>query len=245
MNKCIGRVLEERFVTRDASFSGNFRKKSGIDIALEDYPKESGRDMGLPVTMNAEFRRFAIDDMPILLFAGHNTKTPILFYCYHLPSKHPGVLASICKELDDVFGAGVSGICQLKNKLSLINKCNYTLAIIKETLRLRPSASSFHVRRNDYFIKDPATSVILLTNGPVRMPAKRFQWFASSCLTKIAWNHCIVDVPAPHPHLRTRRATLVLCATVAPLAICCCLTGYLTAMSSGCTSASGADVRAI
>ena len=117
--------------------------------------------------MDAEFRKYAIDNLLILLFAGHDTTASTICYCYHLLSKHPDKLARVRQELDNVFGAGVSANQQLRDNPYLINQCDYTLAVIKEILRLWPPASGVRIGRKDYFIKDPVTGEMLPTDGMV------------------------------------------------------------------------------
>jgi cytochrome P450 len=115
--------------------------------------------------MDAEFRRFAIDNLLILLFAGHDTTASTLCYCYHLLHKNPDVLARVRQELDDVFGVGRNAAQQLKDDPYSINRCEYTLAIIKEVLRLWPPASGVRLGRKGYFVKDPVTGDMLPTEG--------------------------------------------------------------------------------
>jgi cytochrome P450 len=81
MDKYIGKVLDERFAVRDAKISKKSRKKTGIDLALEEYFKENGRDVDIKdLAMDAEFRKAAIDNLLILLFAGHDTTASTLCY---------------------------------------------------------------------------------------------------------------------------------------------------------------------
>jgi cytochrome P450 len=81
MDKYIGNVLDERFAVRGTRQPKKSRKKTGIDLALEEYLKESGREFDAqPATMNAEFRTAAIHNLLILLFAGHDTTTSTLCY---------------------------------------------------------------------------------------------------------------------------------------------------------------------
>jgi hypothetical protein len=81
MDRYIGKVLDERFAVRDAKQPKKSRKKTAIDLALEEYSKENGQDLDVAdVTMDAEFRKAAIDNLLILLFAGHDTTASTLCY---------------------------------------------------------------------------------------------------------------------------------------------------------------------
>jgi acid phosphatase len=133
MDQYMGKVLDERFSGRGANAQGGKRSRTGIDLALEEYLKESGKDVDMKtVTMDAEFRRYAIDNLLTLLFAGHDTTASTISYCYYHLGKDPERLERLRQELDDVFGTDVDAAEQLRNDPYLINKCEYTLAVIKE-----------------------------------------------------------------------------------------------------------------
>ncbi|KAF2681297.1 cytochrome P450 [Lentithecium fluviatile CBS 122367] len=171
MDNYIGNVLDERFKVRDANLPKKARKKSSIDLALEAYFKESGQDIDSQIaTMDPEFRQSAIDNMLILLFAGHDTTASTICYCYHMLAQHPDHAARLRKELDDVFGAGINAAEKLRQDPYLINKCEYMAAIIKETLRLWSPGSTIRQGRKDYFLKDPDTGEMLPTEGLMVWP---------------------------------------------------------------------------
>lgn len=171
MDLYIGNVLDERFKARDSTPLKKARKKASIDLALEQYFKESGQDVdSRNATMDANFRQNAVDNMLTLLFAGHDTTASTICYAYYMMEKYPETLARTRKELDDVFGIGINAAEQLKQDPYLINKCEYTLAFIKETLRLWSPASSVKQGSKDYFVKDPATGNMLPTEGLIIWP---------------------------------------------------------------------------
>jgi len=81
MDKYVGNMLDERFAVRDAKLPKRSRKKTGVDLALEEYFKEQGQEVDAQeATMDAEFRKAAIDNLLILLFAGHDTTASTLCY---------------------------------------------------------------------------------------------------------------------------------------------------------------------
>lgn len=156
MDQYIGKVLDDGL----SNSVGNrtVKKKSGLNLALREYYKENGEDVDSGnLTMSADFRRNAIDQLLALLFAGHDTTASTLCYAYHMLSKHPDKLNKLRQELDDIFGTNGNTADQIKDNPYLINKAEYTLAVIKEILRLWTPASSIRRGSKDVFIKDPAT----------------------------------------------------------------------------------------
>ncbi|KAF2868049.1 cytochrome P450 [Massariosphaeria phaeospora] len=166
LDQYVGKVLDERFTARIGNAEKKARKKTGIDLALEQHFKESGQDVdSRTTTMSTEFRRNAIDNLLVLLFAGHDTTASTVCYCYHMLSKHPEKLAKIREEFNNVFGQDVGAAAKLKQDPFFINKCEYTLAVIKEVLRLWPPGSSGREGRKGYFVKDPITGNMLPTEN--------------------------------------------------------------------------------
>ncbi|KAF1838758.1 cytochrome P450 [Decorospora gaudefroyi] len=181
MDQYVGKILDERFAVRTAGLSNKKKaQKTAIDLALEEYVKEQGHDIDSPnLRMDAEFRRFAIDNLLIILFAGHDTTASTICYIYHLLRQHPAALSKIRQEHDTVFGPGVCAAQQLKATPYLVNKLDYTLAVIKETLRLWPPASGTREGKKGYFIKHPTTGEMIDTEG--------FNlWTASMCIGRDA-----------------------------------------------------------
>jgi acid phosphatase len=158
--------LDDRFATGKAKAPTARKSKTGIDLALELYAKENSDQVGATATtMNAEFRKAAIDNLLVLLFAGHDTTSSTLCYCYKLLWDHPHTLAAARKELDEVFGVDISAADQLRADPFLVNKLDYLLAVIKEVLRLWPPASGSKKGRKDLFVQEPLSGEMLPTEG--------------------------------------------------------------------------------
>ena len=78
-----------------------------------------------------------------------------MVYVYHLLSQHPDALDKLRKEHDDIFGTDTSRAAQiLKEQPAMINKCLFTLAVIKETLRLYPPAATMRAGQPNTTITD-------------------------------------------------------------------------------------------
>lgn len=64
--------------------------KFDIDLASEVWFKEHRKDTDPhTATMNREFRQLIVENMLILLFAGHDTTASTIYYCYHMLHQAP------------------------------------------------------------------------------------------------------------------------------------------------------------
>jgi cytochrome P450 len=187
MDKYVGNVLDERFKERDPSLPKKTKKKTGIDLALEAWFKENGKDSdSQSATMNPEFRQNVIDNLLVLIVAGHDSTASTSCYCYHMLKQHPEKQARLRKELDNAFGTGVDAAERLRQDPYAINKCEYMAAIIKETLRLWPPGSTIRQGSKDYFIRQPETGEMLPTEGLVSATLS-FDWIPLTCPIKMIW----------------------------------------------------------
>ena len=170
MNRIIGRLLEQRFATR----SERGKTKCIVDLALEAYLKEHKGDAGASATrLDPEFKTAAISNMKVFLFAGHDTTSSAIAYSYYYLSKYPICLERIRQEHNDVFGSNSSpnAIAEaLKDDPYLINKLEYTTAVVREALRLQPPASTVRIGQKGFFLRDPDTGEALPTENFMLWP---------------------------------------------------------------------------
>ncbi len=142
----VGKEMDKRFL-RNVSHSKPTtqapRSKTIIDLALDKYLSERNGNVGDETTMDATFKDAAICQIRTFLFAGHDTSSSTLCYCYHLLSLHTEIRDAVIKEHNSVLGPETDQASSLlSEKPHLLNQLPYTSAIIKETLRLYPAASS-------------------------------------------------------------------------------------------------------
>ncbi|KAL3421062.1 afln vera monooxygenase [Phlyctema vagabunda] len=139
MDRYISKELDKRFAERQSAKGQASR--SVIDLALESYIADNP-SLAAAKTMDKAFKSWAITQIRLFLFAGHDSTSSTIVYCYYLLSKNPEALARIQAEHDAVFGRDISAVPDLLIKQpQLANKLPYTLAVIKEALRLFPPAS--------------------------------------------------------------------------------------------------------
>ena len=144
MVQYLSRELDNRFIhNRDKNdVRSKERSRTIIDLALENYLAEQARtkdDEG----MDATFKTAAICQIRTFIFAGHDTSSSTLCYCYHLLSLHPHVRSRLVEEHNKILGPSLEQAApQIAENPHLLNQLPYTVAVIKETLRLYPPASS-------------------------------------------------------------------------------------------------------
>jgi sterigmatocystin biosynthesis cytochrome P450 monooxygenase len=146
INRYIPRELESRFADHQkvGEVEGVKRRKSKtvIDLALDRYLEEQSRP-GLIDSMDATFKKFAISQMKVFILAGHDTTSSTLCYIFYLLPTSPPALERVRAEHDEVFGSDLSRVQSIIiDNPYILNKLTYTLAVIKETIRLFPAGSS-------------------------------------------------------------------------------------------------------
>lgn len=157
MNKFIIRELENRF----EAFQNRNEKpelkqsKSMIDLALESYMMT--KDGAEPVRkMDMTLKTMIARQIRLFLFAGSDSTSSILCYCYYLLSSHPECMARVRAEHDSIFGTDLTTVpAAIVQTPHLLNQIPYTHAVIKEALRLFPPASSLREGAPGVDIVDP------------------------------------------------------------------------------------------
>lgn len=158
MDRYLGKVIDDRFaisheqvVSKDAI--NKRRPRPIIDLALETYTMESGEGSEKKTTIEAGFKAAVINHIKLFIFAGHDTTASTVCYAIYELSKYPEVVTKALKEYDAVFGLDTTQTAALlKEDPYLVNKLPYTLAIIKETLRLWAPASTLRKGSPGYFL---------------------------------------------------------------------------------------------
>jgi len=164
MDRLIGQELDKRY-NEYKSDPENVRRKAVIDLVLQAYIPESAAAEKL----DPEFRAFAIRQVRLFLFVGHDSTSSTICYALHLLATNPDTLARIRGEHDEVFGSDVSAVSSILEKNpSLANSLPYTTGVLKEAMRLFPPASASRAgKSNEYVIDDqgnhcPTTAEVMV-----------------------------------------------------------------------------------
>ncbi|SLM34293.1 cytochrome p450 [Lasallia pustulata] len=158
MNDFISRELDTRLATHQNGHVVDKakRSKSVIDLALQRYMAEKPADKAIK-GMDAIFKTVAMCQIKLFVFAGHDTTASTICWLYHLLSKNPPALSRLRAEHDSIFGTDLAQTASLiASNPHLLNQLPYTLAVIKETLRLYPPASSTRNGEPGFSFTDPS-----------------------------------------------------------------------------------------
>lgn len=134
MDKYIGNELDKRYREYKAD-PANTRTKAVIDLVLQAYTSQDTKP--LSEKLDPIFRLFAIRQIRLFVFAGHDSTSSTICYIFYLLSKNPEALSRLRAEHDTVLGADPSAAqALLASQPQLTNSLLYTNAVTKEALRL-------------------------------------------------------------------------------------------------------------
>lgn len=154
MDRYISSKLDSRFATHQDKDNAEDLKRSKcvIDLALTAHLE--GRD-GKQATqgMDGAFKGLAMSQIKLFLFSGHDTTSSSICYILYLLSIHPTVLERVRTEHGQVFGSDLAATTITKNPY-LLNQLPYTVAVIKESTRLFPAASTTRSGEPGFYITD-------------------------------------------------------------------------------------------
>lgn len=138
MDRYITKALHRRSeeVQQPPTDQSKNESKSAISLVIKEHFKTKKTR-----TLDQEFLCFAIPQIRVFLFAGHDTTTSIIIYTYHVLSKRDDIRKRMRQEHDEVFGDDLD-LPSLRKNASLLDQIPYTLAVIKETMRLYPPAGT-------------------------------------------------------------------------------------------------------
>lgn len=182
-NKYVRNQLDARFEDlKQANSQGlslaNQKKKSVVSLAIDGFLDQSSKT--IPDHLDEDFAKVASQQIRLFIFAGNDTTSSTICFTYHLLSKNPSVLERLQKEHREVFGEDTSEAGQrIKQNPTLLNSCPYTVAVVKETLRLyAPAATMRQGSKGTQLRALNGTSVpvddlaIVVTPGPIHRNAR-------------------------------------------------------------------------
>ncbi|KAL9629571.1 MAG: hypothetical protein Q9204_005194 [Flavoplaca sp. TL-2023a] len=156
MNNYITRIINSRFSELQVPEGDSTKaSKSIIDLVLILYlSTHSSKD---PANMDPLFKRFTMNQIKLFLFSGHDTTSSTVCYIFYVLATSPDVLKRVRVEHDSVFGLDPQKAPELITADPyLLNQLPYTLAVIKEVLRLYPAVSGTRIGEPGFDVIDDA-----------------------------------------------------------------------------------------
>ena len=148
------RYIASEFDLRIKS-SAKQRSKTVLDLALDTY-LESQRGTQQNNGVDQTFKDFAISQVRTFIFAGHDTTSTTMCYAFHVLSCYPEIRRALVAEHDRLLGPDCHhDAAKIAEDPHLLNQFSYTTAVIKETLRLYPPASSTRGGEPGYVLPGP------------------------------------------------------------------------------------------
>ncbi|KAH6651577.1 AflN/verA/monooxygenase [Truncatella angustata] len=139
----ISKEIDQRFAERleeQAQQTSLKRSKSVVALLMEELLQEvTDKDLSqvketVKKTMAPQLRAF--------LFAGLETTSSTLLYCYYLLSANQGALDRVMAEHNEIFGHDADKAHEaIYQDPQRLNQLPYTVAVIKEVLRIFPPAA--------------------------------------------------------------------------------------------------------
>lgn len=157
MVRYISKEVDARFKTNVGRTETMAKDRSDtiIDLALANYLAGEKQNRSCD-GMDATFRDIATCQMRTFVFAGHDPISSTICYAFHLLSTHPSIRRMLIAEHNNVLGPEYKQAASfITENPHLLNRLPYTLAVVKETLRLYPPASSTRSGEPDHFIQGP------------------------------------------------------------------------------------------
>lgn len=145
MNQYIGAELDKRYEEYKQDAEDSVQGVSVIDLVLRAYLSGPYKSTVPPARLDDEFRNLAIRQIRLFVFAGHDSTASAICYIFHALSNHPEALARLRHEHDEILGPNpdpAAAASKISENPRLVNNLPYTLAVIKEALRLFPPAGA-------------------------------------------------------------------------------------------------------
>lgn len=147
----------------------NYEKIEGpktiLNLAVKSYVEEV-QDVSARGNIPSEFVDRVVNHIKMFLFAGHDTTATTLAYAYYELYNNPDKLAVLRAEHDTVLGLDLSqAAARISADPGLLNQMPYTLAVVRETLRLWPVVGTVRIGEKGFSLRAPETGVLYPAEG--------------------------------------------------------------------------------
>jgi sterigmatocystin biosynthesis cytochrome P450 monooxygenase len=154
MDNYVSKEIDGR-VSKHQSEKKTFAKdnKSIIDLVLATSLSEKATNN--TDAMDSTFKKFTMSQIKLFLFSGHDTTSSTVCWLFYVLATNPAVLSRVRSEHESILGPNASQTASvITADPFLLNKLPYTLAVIKETLRMYPAVSSTRAGEPNFQVTD-------------------------------------------------------------------------------------------
>ncbi|KAH7324403.1 cytochrome P450 [Stachybotrys elegans] len=151
----MNRILEPHIIKRademvaassssSSSIGNNGGVQTVVDLALKQWAVEQEEraksGLGRETRPSREFIRVVESNVRLFVMAGYDSSASSLCFILGDLARNPGALAAMRAEHDAVFGPDpAAAAATLRKTPALINQIPYTLAVVRESMRLHPN----------------------------------------------------------------------------------------------------------
>jgi cytochrome P450 len=136
--------------------------KTILSLAIGAY--KQGADKAK--ILDSTFMHILTANLKVFMLAGHDTTASILSYVYYVLSTNTVVRDAVRREHDAIFGPDPTAVtAKITATPTLLNQLPYTVAVIKETLRMFPPFGTIRAGGADFFLTHPDTGERYPTEG--------------------------------------------------------------------------------
>ncbi|KAI2618910.1 vera protein [Hypoxylon sp. NC1633] len=140
MRNVIMPFIESKLYTSQSEKGTKGTAKTAIDLAIQHAHSE---DTQRSTKLDPDFADMVISNIKAFIFAGEDTTATTICFLFKRLQDNPNSLSKLRDEHDRVLGpAPEHAAAVLSANPHLLHNLPYTLAVIKETLRLHPLAST-------------------------------------------------------------------------------------------------------
>lgn len=158
-----------------SAFDARLRKASVLDLALKYVDTDGAAAGATKEEPTDEFIERLIANLKTFLLAGHDTTAATICFMAKLLQDHPDCLEKLRAEHDAVLGPDPAQAASvLTASPHLLHSLQYTLGVIKETLRLYPLAATVRQSYPGYHLTG--------ADSTVHYPMEGFGMWASASL---------------------------------------------------------------
>lgn len=161
-------VMSDFFMPKVQDRILNGRRTNGkhtiVDLALKQFEEESvSKGTAKP---DSEFLEVLLCNLKVFLFAGHDTTSITICWMFKSLQDYPDCLEKLRAEHTSVIGPDIDKAHEIiLASPHLLYALPYTLAVIKETLRMYPLAATLRQGSSDFFLSVPGSPVKYPTDG--------------------------------------------------------------------------------